>query len=925
MLFVFTNDSKDNETLVAPPKARSEIFSRENVQQRSEYLHQMLANPFTDEIPVNMRDMESDFVREFVRKADLIRMRMAASGTKAINMPTALNWSSLGPNNIGGRTRAVAIDVKNENIILAAGVSGGVWRTVNGGQSWTKTTDPEELHSVTCIVQDIRPGKENIWYYGTGELVGNSTRSPGAPFRGDGIYKSTDGGLTWQPLPSTQVNNPEKFNSPFMYVWDITLNPNSANDEIIAAIYGGIVRSADGGQTWATVLGNELYEMGNSTDLNNIPAVFYTEVYRANNGIFYAALSRATNAGNIFYPQGGVYKSNDGVNWTSIIIHPGLPYRRTEIGASPSNPNIVYFLSDIGNNHKLIKYNNATGAIEDRSVNLPDGTNEEIESFDSQNSYDLFVRVHPADENTVFVGGTNLYRSTDGFATKENIKWIGGYNPDAEGSSSYPNHHPDQHDLVFLPSNPNVMISANDGGLFKTSNNLATPVVYESLNNGYITTQYYTITMSQSPKDNFAFGGLQDNGSVLSNFDAQGNGISLIGGDGGFTASTRFGINYYASFQNGQVYRLTLNPNHTLSSFARVDPSGAGADPSQPILFVNPYVLDRNNGNRMFFAGGDFLWRNRNLSQIPSGLQTKTDINWEKLERTEIILGSISALETSSDQENILYYGTSMGQVFRMDYAHSDEYEINDITSSIFPSSGYVNSIAVNPTNADEILVVFSNYQVKSVFRSIDAGLTFEGISGNLEEDPTGAGGGPSVRWAEIVPKIDGTTAYYLATSVGVFSTNTLDGENTTWLQEGTRTIGSVPVNMLDYRRSDGKIIVATHGNGLYRSKIEGVVPEPIIPAGSGLVVQNAFPNPFIDDIAINYTLPETDMVRARVYNADGKLVKTIALGLGFQGENEIFWNGTDVSNSPVPAGIYIIRLEYRGEIKVQKVIYTRR
>ncbi|KYG76612.1 FlgD immunoglobulin-like domain containing protein [Roseivirga echinicomitans] len=924
LVFVFNPKSKDKETVVEAPTARAEFFSRENVQQRSEYIHQMLANPSTDEIPVNIREMESEFIQELKLNANLNRLKMSAAGVNAQNNPSLLTWNSLGPNNVGGRTRAVAIDVTNENIILAAGVSGGVWRSTNGGQSWTKTTDPEELHSVTCIVQDTRPGKENVWYYGTGELVGNSTRSPGAPFRGDGIYKSTDGGLTWEPLASTQVNNPEKFNSPFMYVWDITLNPNSANDEIIAAIYGGVVRSADGGQTWGTVLGNSLYEVGNNVDLNNVPAIFYTEVYRANNGVFYATLSRSTNTANAFSQLAGIYKSDDGVNWTRFIAHTGLPYRRTEIGASLSNPNIVYFLSDTGQGHKLIKYNNVTGAKEDRSGNLPDGTDEEIESFDSQSSYDLFVRVHPADENTVFVGGTNIYRSTDGFATKGNVKWIGGYNPDVEGNSSYPNHHPDQHDLVFLPSNPNVMISVNDGGIFRTSNNLASPVVYESLNNGYITTQYYTINMSQSPADNFAFGGLQDNGSILSTIGTGNNGVSLIGGDGGFTASTRFGINYYTSFQNGQVYRLTLNRNFTLSSFARVDPSGAGADPSQPILFINPYVLDHNNGNRMFYAGGDFLWRNRNLSQIPSGLQTKTDVNWEKLEKTEITSGSISALETSSDQENILYYGTSEGQVFRMDFAHSDGYTVTEITSDIFTPGGYVNSIAVNPTNANEIMVVFSNYQIKSVFRSTDGGTTFEGISGNLEESPGAMGGGPSVRWAEIVPKADGFTEYYLATSVGLFRSTVINEENTIWIQEGAQSIGSVPVNMLDYRRSDGKIVVATHGNGLYQSQISGVVPEPVIQSGSGLVVENAFPNPFTNNIAINYTLPETDVVRARVYNSDGKLVKTIALGLGFQGENEIFWNGTDVKNSPVPPGVYIIRVEYRGEIKVQKVIYTR-
>ena len=922
IIIAFLPKYDSEEVVVAPPTQKSEFFPKENVQSRNEYLRQVLANPTTGTVPANALEMEQSFAKELNFQAYLARFKRSKFGGSTSSSNNQLTWSSLGPNNVGGRTRAVALDVTNENIIVAGGVSGGVWRSENGGQTWTKTTTPEQLHSVTCIVQDIRPGKENVWYYGTGELVGNSTRAPGAPFRGDGIYKSIDGGRSWQPLPSTKVNDPDNFSSPFMYVWDITINPNSIDDEIIAAIYGGIIRSADGGQTWSTVLGNSLYELGGGIDLNILSSIFYTDIHRTDNGVFYASLSRSTNVSGIFSPLAGVYLSTDGISWFRVVTHSRLPYRRTELGSSLSNPNVVYFLSDTGIGHQLLKYDSNTGLSADLSRSIPDGSND-IESFDSQSSYDLFVRVHPNNPDIVYLGGTNLYRSTDGFATQSTTALIGGYSA-ADTDARYENHHPDQHDLVFLPSDPNVMISANDGGLFRTDDNLASTVAYQSLNNGYITTQYYTVTLSQSANDDFAFGGLQDNGTLLSGFNADNNAVRLIGGDGGFTASTKFGINYYSSFQNGQVYRLTLNPNLGLNSFARVDPVGAGTNPAQPILFINPFVLDNNNGNRMFYAGGDFIWRNKNLSQIPSGDQSKTSVNWDRLDRTSLEFGSVSALETSTIPENILYYGSSDGKLFKVLNAHSDEYEVAEITSDLFPLGAYINAIAVNPTDGDELVVVFSNYQVLSVFRSRDAGSSFESISGNLEDDPMGTGAGPSVRWAEIVPKISGEIDYYLATSIGLFSATFVDGDNTIWNQEGAATIGNVPVNMLDYRRSDGKVVAATHGNGLYSSRIDGVLPERVAPNNSKLTVQSAFPNPFVSDIAINFNVPETDFIRIRVYDTRGRVIKTIASGLGFKGENEIFWDATDVSNSSVPAGVYIIRIEYRDQIEALKVICSR-
>jgi photosystem II stability/assembly factor-like uncharacterized protein len=918
---VFLNQHPESIQTVSPPGARSEIGAKENVQSRREYEEMRLTNPNTGQVPLDIRKQELNFAKAQFAEAQRNGIARQPAGTDASENSEALDWVAVGPENFGGRTRALAIDVTDERILLAGGVSGGVWRSEDSGASWEKTTTPYQLQSVTAIVQDTRPGKENIWYYGTGELVGNSTRAAGAPFRGDGMFKSTDGGRSWQPLVSTQTNNPGSFDFPFNYVWALATNPNSTDDEIYAAIFGGIVRSTDGGQSWETVLGGDLLGLG-SADLNEVTAIFYTDLHIASDGVFYATLSTETNNPEELADAGGFYRSNDGENWQRIFGEPGVPTRRTEIGSSPSNPDIVYFISDTRNTHTLRKLDRSANRISVMN-GLPDGSND-IEAFESQTSYDLFVRVHPTDENTVFVGGTNLYRSTDGFATRNNTTWIGGYDPDADGVAIYPNHHPDQHDLLFLPSNPNVILSANDGGVFRSVNALAEEVVYEPLNNGYVTTQFYTGHVSRFPRDNFILGGLQDNGSLVTGTAfAVDNAQRIIGGDGGYAASTRFGIYYYLSFQNSRIFRLTFNDDFGLTSFARVDPIGGGSDPEQPYLFINPYMLDPNNGNRMYLAGGDVLWRNRNLSQIPSGSQEPTSVNWAKLTRTSIPSGVISAVEVSSTPENIVFYGTSNGRLFKLEDAHADSYSVTDVTADVFPTEAYVSSISVNPVDADELLVTFSNYGIISVFQSLDGGSTFTDVSGNLEEQPDGSGNGPSVRWARVVPKTDGSAEYFLATSTGLYSTTSLTGGTVTWHLESPDEIGNSVVNMIDYRRQDGRVVTATHGNGLFVSSIPNVVRPDAILFGSTLEIESPFPNPFVDEVTIRFNMPETNFVLVRIYNSSGQLVKILSNGLGFQGKNELFWDGTNTQGNRQGPGVYLVRFTYARQNYATRIVLT--
>ena len=298
-------------------EAEASIFGdKEDLQSRWEYEQMMLQDPKTGEIPYNYKLNDKRFASKIRREAYLNSRSKQASGTNTGS--NVLIWNSVGPNNFGGRTRAIAFDVRDENILLAGGVSGGLWKSTNFGQSWVKSTGPDQIHSSSAITQDIRPGKEDTWYAGTGELVGNSTRAPGAPFRGDGIFKSTDNGSSWTQLASTATPQATVFSSPLQYVWDITTDPSSTDDVVLAAVWSGIVRSADGGETWTTVLGRDLLNVDEGTDLNEVESIFYTDIHRTTDNTFYATLSSNTNTDQLA-EEGGIYKSVDGITWTRIL------------------------------------------------------------------------------------------------------------------------------------------------------------------------------------------------------------------------------------------------------------------------------------------------------------------------------------------------------------------------------------------------------------------------------------------------------------------------------------------------------------------------------------------------------------------------------------------------------------------------------
>lgn len=855
-------------------------------------------NPSTGKLPIEYRKRELQFLFD---NQDVFRSR-----TKAQN----IDWQQTGPYNVGGRTRALAVDVTNDNIILAAGVTGGMWRTEDGGQTWTKTTSLNDHQSVTAVAQDPRNGNTNIWYYATGELIGSSASATGAFYSGVGVFKSVNGGESWTKLSATDTDDTPIFTETTDICWNICVDP--LNGDVYLASYGKIWRLTESGNTATTVLTSK------PTDNDDWAAT--TDILCTPNGIKYATLS---SEGTIH----GLYRSVSGNTgeWTEITptAFPSS-FDRTVLAYAPSNENILYFLSETPgagiNDHSIWKLtiNGNEDSWEDRSGNLPakeDTGDNDVSGFESQNSYDLVIKVAPDDENMVFIGGTNLFRSDDAFSSSTNTVWIGGYATE-NNVSQYNNHHADQHAMAFL-NNGQTLISGHDGGLSKTvdykkKDTDTTPVDWTSLNKGYLTTQAYTVGIDANNTESFKIiSGFQDNGSWSAIEDAAGlyqrDWVQVGSGDGAFCSVHTSKESIIASSQKGRVF-LQYDDN----SWSRIDPDGVDSD---NLLFINPYEIDGNNETIMYYAGGTDIWRNNDIYSIPKFSNSPATIGWTKLSNTNVA-GQISAIESSVTPANILYYGTSEGQIFKVIGANSGQPTSTQVTGSIMPAA-YVSSIELNPTNANEVLASFSNYEVESIFQSLDGGDSWTAVSGNLEiiNPSDNKNIGPSVRYVNIldIANTENDPIYFAGTSIGLYQAEELNS-NTQWTQIATDKIGNTVVNMVKTRQ-DGFIAVGTHGNGIFHAivtpdEIIVSVPEDITSSSDKLII---YPNPMEIESRIKFPNKNNSPYRLVVVDASGRVVRII--------EN-ITNNNITINREQLKPGIHIINLEgekiFKGKLLVK-------
>lgn len=717
-------------------------------------------------------------------------------------------WAFLGPGNVGGRTRALVIDKTNTQVMYAGAVAGGVWKSINGGGSWAPLADFLPNIAVNSLVMD--PNNNQILYAGTGEGYFN-----GDAVRGNGIFKTTDGGNTWTQLAVT--NN----NADFFYVNKLAMN--AASTRIYAATRTGIFRSIDGGSTWGKVL--------DATAVNGCMDV-KVQTDRPLARVF-AACGTLTNPGFISRAA----DSSGTQTWSTVFSPANMG--RTSLALAPSNQSIMYAMSasntttgnyqqgllavyrsgDSGTtwttqvtntNPTLLNTLLLTNPIEANLTQCGFGTS--TFAF-TQGWYDNILAVDPANPNTVWAAGIDVFRSTDA-----GQNWgLASYWWAPTNFSVY--SHADHHVLLFDPNyngtSNQILYDGNDGGLFRTNNavsgNVGTtqaqicgnplapsPVAWTNLNNSYGVSQFYYGV--PYPDGTQYFGGLQDNGTQRGTDGGGPNAwTTLIGGDGGAVAVNPGNINMLWGENTNRSMQRSVNGGGSFAAFV----SGI-TEASGNFLFIAPLVQDPTNATNMW-TGGATIWRTTQATANPTVGNIWTAASIFLNER----VASIGVAPTDS---NTVYVGmsnsASPGGII---YHNTAALSATGATtwSSATPRTGYVAGLAVDPTTASTAYAVYSTFGGTHVWKSIDTGATWQPLDGTVPNTV------PNIPVHTIVVNPSNNQKLYIGTDLGVF-VSTDGGQN--WFVENNLQLPNVIVDSLAWNRTGTiQLFAFTHGRSAWK------------------------------------------------------------------------------------------------------------
>ncbi len=705
-------------------------------------------------------------------------------------------WQFLGPGNIGGRTRALVIDPNDTNTIYAGAVSGGIFKTTNGGITWRAIGDAMNNLAVATLV--MSPADSKTLFAGTGEgYFREDVRGTDVPIRGDGIFVTHDGGDSWTQLAST------KNREDFYWINKLVVSAHDPR-RLYAATRTGVWRSRDEGASWTRILDTNV--KGGCLDLALRPKSD-GDYALASCGIFTpATIYLAKNA-------------ESDAAWAEVLTSPSMS--RTSLAFAPSDPSIVYALSarnvsgeydqsllavyrseHAGEAGSWIAKQTYDGARPGSLLLSNAFTETTPECNESPTKGSVIgmgwhcntIAVDPLDPNRVWAGGVDMFRSDDGGATwGEASYWWS--NTNAGGFS-----HADHHAIVFDPHYDGAgnqrMYVTNDGGVYRTENSRAnvavgnratcdvsnTEVLWTTLVRDFGATQFYHGAVTS---DGLTFiGGAQDNGTLLGHYADGVNAWDMIwGGDGGYVAIDPHDDKHFIyQSQYGALVR-TVN-------------GGAKGTPTMPsfqdnYLFVTPFAFDPFDSSRLW-CGGTKIWRGSSTSTF-----------W--LPATNAIDGHVSALAVDPGNASFVVAGTTSGKVYRSATAISD-IQANWAFSS--PRAGWIASLVFDGA---AIYATYANFGGQHIWKSLDGAQTWTAIDGDLPDLPV---------HAIAASPLD--HHLYIGTDLGVFSSS--DG-GAHWQHDDA--LPQVITEWVQIARGmRGPAVYAfTHGRGVWRVELTSAPP----------------------------------------------------------------------------------------------------
>ncbi len=741
--------------------------------RRWEWLMEARINPTTGEFP------KTTGYKEFSK---------LYSGLKAASVSDS--WVSLGPASSDGgyaglgRFNCVAFRQGDNNTLYAGTASGGLWRTTNGGTNWVVLTDENPVLGVSDVI--VIPGtsvNSDILYIGTGDRDGGSMWSLLGGQSNDnnsvGVLKSTDGGSSWVSTGlSFSTSNKETVNR-------LLRDPVNA-DILYAATTDGFYKTTDAGVSWTKYITTNFIDIEMNPDDSNI--------------IYGSTMN------------GQVYRSTDyGENWNEVLSVSGG--RRTQLAVSPDNANIVYVLVSAGSSFKAIYKSTDKGALFSSHFT---GTNMMGWDCDGgsggQGWYDLCIAADPNNVNTVFVGGVNTWKSTDGGGS-----WAINNHWSHTCGGSATEVHADKHFLAFQ-NGSSVLYECNDGGLYKTTDLGAS---WTQISDGVVCSQIYRLGVSQTSPNDIIIG-LQDNGTKAmksSTWD------DVIGGDG-----MECLIDYTdENVQYGELYYGSIK--RTLNKWASYTTISGGI--TEGGSWVTPFIIDPND-NKTLYAGYSNVWKT-----------TDRGDNWTKI--SDFAIGVRSLAVAPSNSQYI--YAASQSKIYTTSDGGTNW---TDITNTLPVGFGNITYVAVKHDDPNTVWVTLGGYNSYGIYESKDAGATWNNISTGLPNIPVMC----VIQNRQNTSKVE----LYVGTDVGIYVK--IDDDN--WSPFMT-DLPNVVVTELDIYYDDAdlknsRIRAATYGRGLWESEL---YPSDLILGASF----TATPVSGVKPLTVNFTDQSTGIIT--VWNWD--------------------------------------------------------